>query len=80
MGIQTVPGRRSARRWVSQSGFALVLRSLTQSYIDSGRLIAPFDGELPIEQAHYLLQPRTGKRPSPEVLFFRQWLLETARR
>lgn len=61
------------------SGFALVLRSLAQSYIDSGRLVSPFAGELPIEQAHYLLQPKTGKRPSPEVLIFRQWLLETAR-
>lgn len=61
------------------SGFALVLRSLTKSYIDSGRLVSPFEGELPIDQAHYLLQPKAGKRPSPEVLIFRQWLLETAR-
>ncbi|WP_248916389.1 LysR substrate-binding domain-containing protein [Pseudomonas moorei] len=61
------------------SGFALVLRSLTKSYTESGRLISPFEGELPIEQAHYLLQPKTGKRPGPEVLSFRQWLLDTAR-
>lgn len=61
------------------SGFALVLRSLTKSYIDSGRLVSPFEGELPIEQAHYLLQPKAGKRASPEVMFFRQWLLKTAR-
>jgi len=61
------------------SGFALVLRSLAQSYIDSGRLISPFEGELPIEQSHYLLQPKGGKGPSPEVLIFRHWILETVR-
>ena len=79
-GLQVDTSLTALELAAAGSGFALVLRSLTQSYIDSGRLIAPFDGELPIEQAHYLLQPRTGKRPSPEVLFFRQWLLETARR
>ncbi|MGE8066199.1 LysR substrate-binding domain-containing protein [Pseudomonas sp. NPDC089569] len=62
------------------SGFALVLRSLTKSYIDSGRLVSPFEGELAIDQSHYLLQSKTGKRPSPEVLIFRQWLMETARK
>lgn len=78
-GIQVDTSLTALELASAGSGFALVLRSLTQSYIDSGRLVSPFEGELPIEQSHYLLQPKTGKRPNPEVLFFRQWLLDTAR-
>ncbi|WP_025130345.1 LysR substrate-binding domain-containing protein [Pseudomonas sp. PH1b] len=60
------------------SGFALVLQSFAKPYLDSGRLVSPFAGELAIEQCHYLLLPEGRNRPSPSVLLFRQWLLETA--
>lgn len=60
------------------SGFAIVLRSFAQPYLASGRLVAPFAGELPIEQAHYLLLPERDTRPSAAVLLFCEWLLEQA--
>lgn len=78
-GIQVDTSLTALELASAGSGFALVLRSLAKSYVDSGRLISPFKGELPIEQSHYLLQSKGGKRPNPEVLIFRQWLLETAR-
>jgi LysR family transcriptional regulator, glycine cleavage system transcriptional activator len=60
------------------SGFALVLRSFAEPHIASGRLVTPFPGELGIDQAHYLLLPEGESRPRPEVLLFREWLLQTA--
>jgi LysR family glycine cleavage system transcriptional activator len=60
------------------SGCALILRSFTTPYIEAGRLIAPFEGELKIEQAHYLLRPEGEGPQRPEVLLFREWLLNTA--
>jgi len=77
-GIQVDTSLTALELASAGSGFALVLRSLAQPYLDSGRLVAAFPGELPIDQAHYLLQPRSGKPPSPEVLLFRQWLLAAA--
>ncbi|UTW07360.1 LysR substrate-binding domain-containing protein [Pseudomonas benzenivorans] len=61
------------------SGFALVLRSFAEPHIASGRLVSPFAGELAIEQSHYLLLPEGETRPRPDVLLFREWLLETAK-
>ena len=61
------------------SGFALVLRSFTEPHFATGRLISPFAGELAIEQSHYLLLPEGETRPRPDVLLFREWLMETAR-
>jgi LysR family glycine cleavage system transcriptional activator len=61
------------------SGCALVLRSFTAPYLESGRLITPFEGQLKIDQSHFLLLPEGEARPRPEVLLFREWLLDTAR-
>jgi len=58
----------------SGAGFAIVLQSFAEAELQSGRLVAPFDGALEIDDAHYLLLPEGRKRPRPEVLMFCAWL------
>lgn len=58
-------------------GFALLSRLFTKPYLESGRLVRPFDFELEMARSHYLLQPTAKMRPAAEVLIFRDWLLET---
>ncbi len=60
-------------------GCALLLRCFTVPYVENGRLIVPVDVELPIEQSHYLLLPHGQERARPEVLLFREWLLDEFR-
>ena len=57
----------------SDAGFALLSRIFTQPYLESVRLVRPFDFE--IERSHYLLQPVANQGATPEVLMFRDWLL-----
>lgn len=59
-------------------GPVVMLRSFGQSALTTNRLIQPLDVELPLDQAHYLLLPDTGTRLKPEVVLFREWLLDTA--
>ena len=63
----------------ADAGFAIVLKSFAETHLRSGRLISPFGGELAIDEAHYLLLPQRADRPRPEVLLFREWLLQQAR-
>ena len=58
-------------------GVALGRKSLAQHAIASGRLIAPFDLALPIDEAFYLVQP-TGNSIHPDAPFFAEWLLSVA--
>jgi len=60
-------------------GCTLVLRSFAQSYLERGRLIAPFDLSLPIDQSHFAILPDEPHRVRPEVLLFREWLLDEFR-
>jgi LysR family transcriptional regulator, glycine cleavage system transcriptional activator len=60
------------------SGVALGRLSLTKRVRETGRLIAPFDLEVPINEAFYLLEP-VGKHPHPDASKFISWLSEVSR-
>lgn len=77
-GIQVDTSLTALELACAGSGFALVLRSFADRDLQAGRLVRPFDGELAIEEAHYLLLPRDRQRPRPEVLLLRDWLLAQA--
>ncbi len=57
-------------------GVALGRSALSGSYRSSGRLVAPFDLEVPIAEAFHLVQP-TGIDDHPDAALFRSWLLST---
>jgi LysR family glycine cleavage system transcriptional activator len=61
------------------SGVALGRLSLAARERASGRLIAPFDLEVPINEAFYLLEP-LDQEPHPDAGSFTQWLCEAAAR
>jgi LysR family transcriptional regulator, glycine cleavage system transcriptional activator len=58
-------------------GVALGRLSLTKQDRDTGRLVAPFDLEVPINEAFYLLEP-AGKIPHPDASKFIAWLSEVS--
>jgi LysR family transcriptional regulator, glycine cleavage system transcriptional activator len=58
-------------------GVALGRRSLATRDRASGRLVAPFDLEVPITEAFHVLEP-TDREPHPETRMFVDWLIETA--
>lgn len=57
-------------------GFALVLKSFAQPYLETGRVVVPCDNVVSPKPAHHLLIPETGGHQRPEVLIFRDWLLQ----
>ncbi len=59
------------------AGVALGRTSLAARDRASGRLIAPFELEVPIEESFYLLEPAGGP-PHPDAARFIGWLLEVA--
>jgi LysR family transcriptional regulator, glycine cleavage system transcriptional activator len=59
------------------AGIALGRRSLTAEERKSGRLVAPFDLEVPINEAFHLLEP-VGQVPHPDAGAFVEWLLQKA--
>jgi hypothetical protein len=59
----------------ASSGATIVLRPFAKRAIEMLPLHLPFDFELPIEQAHYLLTPIGLSAVRPEVLLFRQWIV-----
>ncbi len=63
----------------ASGGAAIVLRSFAERAVEMLPLHLPFDFELPVEQAHYLLTPtgRAGLRP--EALLFREWVVAAAK-
>lgn len=58
-------------------GVALGRSSLARRERASGRLIAPFDLELPISEAFYLLEP-VGREIHPDASLFITWLSDVA--
>lgn len=54
-------------------GVALGRTSLKESHCANGRLIAPFDLSVPIDEAFYLLQPMRGN-PHEAVSAFVEWI------
>src|SRR5262249_51042061 len=59
-------------------GAAIVLRPFARRAIEMLPLHLPFDFELPVEQAHYLLTPTGRTMLPPEARLFREWLLSEA--
>jgi LysR family transcriptional regulator, glycine cleavage system transcriptional activator len=58
-------------------GVALGRRSLAERERASGRLVAPFDLEVPINEGFHLLQ-QIGRTPHPDAAAFVEWIGETA--
>jgi LysR family transcriptional regulator, glycine cleavage system transcriptional activator len=56
-------------------GVALGRRSLAERERASGRLVAPFDLEVPIKEGFHLLQPR-GRTLHPNAALFVDWIKE----
>lgn len=59
-------------------GIALGRKSLASHALASGRLIAPFDLAVPIDEAFHLIQP-AGNSLHPDAQGFVDWLLSAAR-
>ena len=59
-------------------GIALGRKSLAAHALASGRLIAPFDLAVPINEAFHLLQP-AGSNTHPDAALFVDWLLSVVR-
>lgn len=78
-GIQVDTSLTALELASAGAGFAIVLRSFAENHLQMGRLVLPFDGELAIDEAHYLLLPKGQDRPRPEVLLFKEWVLARAR-
>lgn len=55
-------------------GTALIPRYMTQSHIDSGKLVVPIDLSLPEQTAYYLVYPEENTK-LPTLQAFREWLL-----
>jgi LysR family glycine cleavage system transcriptional activator len=57
----------------SGAGVGIGRRQLVTAEVDSGRLVAPFDLELPDECAYYFVAPDAAAE-QPKVVAFRNWL------
>lgn len=73
-GVQVDTSLTALELAAAGAGFAIVLRSFAQGYLQAGRLVAPMAGSLQLEEAHYLLLPEGRQRPRPEALLFCDWL------
>jgi LysR family transcriptional regulator, glycine cleavage system transcriptional activator len=58
----------------SGAGVGIGRRQLVAAEVDLGRLVAPFDLELPDECAYYFVAPEAAAE-QPKVVAFRNWLL-----
>lgn len=58
-------------------GLALARSELTRDELESGRLVRPFDAEVPCVYSYYLVYPE-AIRTDPTFQRFREWLLEEA--
>lgn len=65
---------------MTRAGFGpcLVQSYYAQPAIESGELVTPFVGGVDIEEAQYVLIPKSAQLKKPEVLLFRKWLLDEA--
>lgn len=64
---------------IAGSGVAIADRQFVQREIDAGRLVVPFDMQIPAKTAYYLVYPADRAR-DPRVRAFRDWALNEARR
>ena len=66
------------RAAIAGQGVALARSVLAADEIASGRLVRPFDVDVPAEYAYYLAYPEKSADQS-NVMAFREWILEEAR-
>ncbi|MDX8527613.1 LysR family transcriptional regulator [Mesorhizobium sp. MSK_1335] len=69
---QALPARLTTARYdssllavlamISGGGAMILLESFARSFLESGQLVAPFSYRLPMNGAHYLVQPEGGSR------------------
>jgi LysR family glycine cleavage system transcriptional activator len=59
---------------VSGAGVGIGRRQLVEAELAEGRLVAPFDLELPDAYAYYFVAPETTA-DQPKLAAFRDWLL-----
>ena len=74
-GIQVDTSLMAFDLAASGCGIAIARSSLVQRDFQSGRLIAPFDLKVPIEEAFYLVSSNEGYA-HPDAEQFREWLLQ----
>ena len=67
--------RRSTPAAVSGTGVAISRGPLAAEYLAAGRLVRPFELELPSECAYYFVVPEVSAE-QPKIHAFREWLLE----
>ena len=65
---------------MADQGVALLYRSFAQEALDDGKLIEPLNFEEKSEFSHYLILPDARTKPRPEVLLFRDWLRDKAKK
>ncbi|MEE8536186.1 MAG: transcriptional regulator GcvA [Kiloniellales bacterium] len=77
-GLQFDLHMMATRAAVAGIGVALGLSPMVDDALADGRLIAPFDVQIPARDAHFVVQAEeTAERP--EVQVFKAWLLDQAR-
>ncbi len=59
-------------------GPAALLSCFAEDALKTGRLVRCLPGTASIEQGHYLLTTEGRRRPNPDAVKFRQWLLDEA--
>ena len=60
----------------SSNRVALLQKRFVKPCLESNKLVVPINIEMEIEQAIYLVQPRSKARLIPEAILFREWLVE----
>jgi LysR family glycine cleavage system transcriptional activator len=63
---------------VEGQGVVLSLRTLAAADLTAGRLVVPFELSIPLSFAYYIVCPETAA-DRPDIVAFRNWLLEEAR-
>ncbi len=63
--------------WFGRQGVALARLSLSELDLAAGRLVRPFDLEIPTQYSYYLAFP-PAHMEVPKVKAFRAWVLEEA--
>ena len=77
-GITVTDSSMLLRAAIAGQGVALARSVLAADEIASGRLVRPFDVDVPTEYAYYLAYPEKSA-DQPNVAAFREWILEEAR-
>jgi LysR family glycine cleavage system transcriptional activator len=60
-------------------GCAMLLKSFCDSASVGKRLVAPLKLEVPVEESHYLLIADKDENLRPEVIIFREWMMQNLR-